>query len=236
MKHGAVNAGAKAMNNHLEAFRKRLKEPEKERINWQFWIGSPTAWIALRLSSVTAFYTFVYHSDKLSVVFNDVELRRNYNSDTVELRSPQSAIFVNSGNSSVAVIGITATVIQPLLEGVPPSCLDRAGLVQDYEFEFEQTVVKPYETVSKSLKFANKNSWQDRHLVELTSVNKAKEEYEFAVCVTFKLVTQEASDWRKSLDLGFYRLRGDGLVSRLQQNPVERPRYLINKSMFWRSE
>jgi len=62
-----------AMNERLEAVRKRLNRPEKETRDWQFWIGSPRAWLALFLSSITAFYTFLFHRDELSIAIPAVQ-------------------------------------------------------------------------------------------------------------------------------------------------------------------
>jgi hypothetical protein len=56
------------MNERLEEFRKRLRGPEKNKSDWRLWIGSPTAWLALAVSSATALHTAVYYSDQLSVV------------------------------------------------------------------------------------------------------------------------------------------------------------------------
>jgi len=43
------------MRENLETFRKRIRGPEREKVNWQFWIGSPTAWLVLFLSASTGF-------------------------------------------------------------------------------------------------------------------------------------------------------------------------------------
>jgi hypothetical protein len=89
----AVGAGSEDVQDRwkIEAFRKRLRGAEKQKTNWQYWIGSPTAWLALVLSAATGFYTFLYHSDELSVVIArpDVFLTMQGN---VQVRSPMGVM------------------------------------------------------------------------------------------------------------------------------------------------
>jgi len=48
------------MNEKLEAFRKRLRKPEKKKTDWASSIGSPTAQFAAVLSLFNLFYSHVY--------------------------------------------------------------------------------------------------------------------------------------------------------------------------------
>ena len=101
------------MNDKLEAFRKRLRDPEKKKASWQFWIGSPTAWLALFISSTTAFFTLFYHSDELRVavsggiaarleLFADEKTGTPYRGVTVS--TPRRFTFINSGSRPIAVL------------------------------------------------------------------------------------------------------------------------------------
>ncbi len=171
------------MNDRLEAFRKRLRGPDREKTNWQFWIGSPTAWLALFLSSTTAFYTFLYHSDELRVAIipGDVQLVPG----KVRVEPPERFTFINSGSRPIAVLAADISVNQPD-KGVPyPDCI--SGVGAPLFLKLEETVVKPYDAVVKSTKLEPGESPE----IELSDANKSLSEPLFVLCVTFKFVATE---------------------------------------------
>src|SRR5437764_4060783 len=105
-----------SMNDRLEAFRKRLRGPDREKTSWQFWIGSPTAWLAFFISSTTAFYTLLYHSDELRVALIPGDVQAY--SGKVSVEPPETFTFINSGSRPIAVLAAEMSVNQPD-KGVP---------------------------------------------------------------------------------------------------------------------
>jgi hypothetical protein len=68
----------------------------KEKTNWQFWIGSPTARLDLFIWSTMAFYMFLYHSDELSMVVPPAATFAQ--GHKIGVGSPTSITFINSGS------------------------------------------------------------------------------------------------------------------------------------------
>jgi hypothetical protein len=217
------------MNERLEAFRKRLRGPDKEKGNWQFWIGSPTAWLALLLSSTTAFYTFLYHSDELSVVIDSPSIVLD-NDGKLAVHSPSSVTFINSGSRPVAVTGIQLILVQPIENFPDPQCRG-SGSYSNLSLEFEQTVVKPYDAVAKPLGFYNKKPLEEEK-VELTKENTGKGESVLAVCLKFSIAATDAAGWIKTIDLGKTTMGRPGF-STSEDKSEDPPAYLIKRNRFW---
>lgn len=108
------------MNERLELLRKRLRGVEAAKANWRaFWIGSPTAWLALLISIATALLNVVYYKDELAVVFDSIS--GTDLSAEATLMSPIQVMFVNSGSRSV---GISHAELQAYLAGRDDERLD----------------------------------------------------------------------------------------------------------------
>jgi hypothetical protein len=125
-------------NERLEDFRKRLRGPEQNKETWKFWIGSPVAWIALALSLWTAFYTFVYHSDELSVVFDNVLIVRSPDPlkfMVVRVKLPKAITFVNSGSRPITATKFGILIAQSTsLDTKRPDC-NSPGTTFEYDLE-----------------------------------------------------------------------------------------------------
>jgi hypothetical protein len=207
------------MNEKLEAFRKRLRGPEKEKTNWPAWIGSPTAWLALFISSTTAFYSLLYHSDELSVVVRPGLIE--FKDKEIGLYDPGDAIIINSGNRPIAVLGVNMTTIQASSSGEKIDCFH--GSKEFFVLPFERIVVKPYDTVVASLK--GKDGAPPNYLVSMTETNqqliKANNSPNIIACLTFWIVAAD-EPWHKTFEVvGLQGRRHDG------------PRYVIKRNTFW---
>lgn len=218
--------------SRIEAFRKRLYGAEEQRVNWQFWIGSPTAWIALILSAVTAFYTFLYHSDELSVVVGRPSIFLTMDGD-IEVRAPSSITFINSGSRPVAVTGIQMMLVQPTEKVAEPKCRN-SGAYQYFSVTFEQTVIKPYDTVAKAIKFDETQSSLDTKRVVMSEANKKLKRDQIVVaCLEFEIVAADTAGWRKVVQVERVTLSGVGSTDLSVQDA--RPLYLIKRNRFWTS-
>src|SRR3954462_728870 len=120
------------MTDKPEPFRKRPHGPEKEKISWQFWVGSPIAWLALIISSATAFSSLFYHSDQLSVMIPawGVWLK----DQQIQIQQPEPGTLINTGTRPIAIFGVSLIV-------VPPSEKDCTYGGKTFGLEFETTVV-----------------------------------------------------------------------------------------------
>jgi hypothetical protein len=160
-------------SREIEEFRRMLKGPEKKKFgtNWHQWIGSPTAWLALMLSVSTAFYTFLYHSDELSVVIDTPDISVGEVWDTEDGRqevsssfpvgdkrppivvtSPRGVAFINSGTRPIAVTSVWFALVRPDASG-PALCKKERAVEQN--FDFEQIVIKPYDVAYRKLKLSS---------------------------------------------------------------------------------
>jgi hypothetical protein len=141
------------MSDKFQAFRKRLRVPKKEKSNWSSWIGSPTAWLALVISSTTAFFSLFYHSDELSVVANTGNVWLTA-PDKVSPSAPNTFTFVNSGSRPIALLSAILGYAQPTREIARPECCTECwrGQIVNQRLRLEQTVVKPYDTMVRSIR------------------------------------------------------------------------------------
>jgi hypothetical protein len=99
-------AGIGTVNERLDAFRKRLHGPEKEKDRWKFWVGSPVAWLGLVLSVQTAYINFFRVSDDLKVVITNPSIEPRHESDTgASLSVKFTGTFANNGNRPAVVVG-----------------------------------------------------------------------------------------------------------------------------------
>jgi hypothetical protein len=206
------------MNETLEAFRKRLRGPEKEKTNWPFWIGSPTAWLALVISSTTAFFSFIYYSDQLSVVavIDYVETPAR-----LHVTVPTDVTFINSGSRPIAVTLINLRIVQR-----PDPLGPRCQRGEDSELEdslflikFKPTVIKPYDAVVEDISLANGKESIDIPLKRPVPDPDPNSLVDAAICLAFMIVASDAPPSLKAVELK------PGLYS-------SRPLYLIKRNRF----
>ncbi|SFV16046.1 hypothetical protein SAMN05192541_124125 [Bradyrhizobium arachidis] len=217
------------MNERLEAFRKRLNEPKKRRSdkNWQQWIGSPTAWAGLILSSVTAFYTFLYHSDELSVVIDSPFIKPD--GENFKVRPPPGLTFINSGSRPVVVTSMKMLLIQRHYAS-DPEC-DDWEVRTEIPFAFEQTVVKPYDALSKTLKFENEEA---TIAAKGGNANRKGGRASMLVCIRFELAATDAVRWQKTVTAGHQIERDRQPNAELQRARFDtRPKILMKRNRFW---
>ena len=215
------------MNDRLEAFRKRLRGPEKTKSNWQFWIGSPTAWLALFLSATTGFYTFLYNSDELSVVIAGGGVAASDDEKDYGVRAPRSVTLINTGSRPIAVLRIQMIVAERL-QGAAPATCEAHWKEQVYDLDFEHTVIKPYDVVVKAMKFEGANS--PLELRDFPTPKKGVIPYyaEVVFCMGFDLVATDT--WvRKTIEREHAILNTGGWSSYGSKfDPV----YLIKRNRF----
>jgi len=210
------------MNDRLEALRKRLRRPERKTINWQFWIGSPTAWLALVVSSATAFYTFFYYSDQLSLVMKPWLVL--VSSTKLQIEGPQPLIFVNSGTRPIALlsVGIDVTLKQLGCYG------------HHIPLEFDEFVLKPFDTTVKVVSFKGKNvnGWYD--LEARVGCDFRGDEI---ISLQFEIVSADSPVFLKHIEapqiVGISQ--GNGYSDFGPANNLEKrvPQYLIKRNRFW---
>jgi hypothetical protein len=218
------------MSGKLEAFRKRLRGPEKEqsKFTWQYWIGSPTAWLALFISSITAFDSLIYHSDELGVVVPPIFPRLV--ADQISFDAPDAITFINSGSRPIAVLGVQMVFVQPRQRMKHADCFH--GEVY-FSKPAVQLVVRPYDTTTTNLKFRDADP-SGRILLPKSDVNREVEIPSYVACLSFHGVAADTTEWFKTLEVGHLdpsevqssQLRGHGLA---------RAQYLIKRNTFWSS-
>jgi hypothetical protein len=221
------------MNEKLEAFRKRLHGPEKEKPNWQFWVGSPIAWLALLVSSTTAFFTFFYHSDELRVTVSGGTFRLV---DKPEFHAPISMTFINTGTRPIAVLGVEQLVVQPTKQFPNPDC--EHGYVQRQSLIFEHTVVKASDTVAKTPTRFKPPVPEDVRdpipdpkpfqSIARSDFNKSRGLF-FVVCMTFEILATDTLDWRKTVKV--LEVKGESLQF-LYPIWISAPQHLIKRNRF----
>ena len=143
------------MNERLELLRKRIRGTEQKRdsINWKaLWIGSPTAWLALLISSCLAYNTLFNQFDDVSVVLTEpVSMTQVGGVDQKAINLPSSLTIVNSGTQPFVLLG-AFVMVGPINSDRPASasapqnrtqCNDRSnGHYQVFSgFHFERAII-----------------------------------------------------------------------------------------------
>jgi hypothetical protein len=216
------------MNDKLEAFRKRLRGPEKEKVTWRSWVGSPTAWLALLISSATAFSSIVYHSDELGVQVPPLSAFETESRDQIHVVLPPSITFVNSGSRPIAVLRVSVRFIQPRQMAEHVDCLhgqmDVAGL------PLHMLVVKPYDILVHALRYDDK--WLPRDLYFASSeLNKKNPSHMplFVSCAIFQIVAADTTSFFKTVETGRTDEYG------FDRSRLSDTQHLIKRSTFWTS-
>ncbi|WP_315765487.1 MULTISPECIES: hypothetical protein [unclassified Bradyrhizobium] len=136
-----------------ETLRERIREPKKRsRSDWSKWIGSPTAWLALVLSSTTAYFNIRKYDD-VTVVFGSLPgVLANPQSPIKIFGWKRNLVFINTGNRPVAIRGILLRAwFQSPNESAPRCSEVAAKHVLRIRYELEPLVVKPGEMTESKL-------------------------------------------------------------------------------------
>jgi hypothetical protein len=219
-----------AMNDTLEAFRKRLRGPKKQKANWQFWIGSPTAWLALVLSFANAFYSLIYHSDELRVIPSRIQFvvrTTEIGIRDIGIPRPDKITFINSGSRPIAILGLTMELIQPP-SGVDDTKLHcRSGFGVDAmdamrTLTFDQLVVKQYEVVTREVKFDQ----EDGPRVSFVEMNERNQQEWVPSAVLCLVVSFVTVDGKYSRIIELQRIGSTGIIV------AKGPHYLVKQNTF----
>jgi hypothetical protein len=209
------------MNEKLEAFRKRLREPEKKKRDWASWIGSPTAQLAAVLSLFNLFYSHAYYNDELTVVLSPSRVHSS--GDSIEVELPRVTLG-NSGTRAASVVGMHLRHVQPNSDSKRRlSCdnIERYGYSGDVVKEntsdfvpivFESVILKPGDTIVRSIKFdENSSILFDVHIQKgsksgtfaLNDFNQKRTytDKRWSICLTFNIAATDAF-WDKPVQLG----------------------------------
>lgn len=204
-----------------------LERPKRQKINWPFWIGSPTAWLALVISSTTAFAALVYHSDELSVVTSPILM--SIENGQLKIPVPKTITFINSGSRPIAILSIVMVLRQQGPEKAELDCWSGSN-IEFLHVAFDQLVVKPYDITARELRFENMKP-EGRASVSLTEENKKlAEDANFVNCLSFEIVPTDSPRWTKTI-----------LIARVGKSPSHLPRadpipaYLIKRNTLWTS-
>jgi hypothetical protein len=224
------------MNEKLEAFRKRLRGPKKEKskLTWQYWIGSPAAWLALATSSATAFYTVAYHSDELSVVASLPTIEK-WSSEELAIYSFRDFTFINSGSRPIEVVAFTTMLVQPRAAKERADCSH--GQIDVVRADAVQLVVKPYDITryGSSMRLndfismnENERSAFERHFPK-SDANKTSSTKELSAvyCLRLTIIGADTRMWFKTVEVDRVNPGEDPL------SHVAKPQYLMKRNNFW---
>jgi hypothetical protein len=136
----------------IEQLRERLKTPARAsaKVEWTKWIGSPTSWLALFLSAVTAYFTLIRQSDDIRVAIAEwPELYVEVVKEIPHLgiyRPQQHLTLINSGNRAAMITRIDLVVGRPQVGEL--QCPRKSTRL---EYVFNGLAIKPGEIVPISL-------------------------------------------------------------------------------------
>jgi hypothetical protein len=143
-----------------ERLRERLRPPKKtpKSIDWSKWIGSPVAWLALLLSSLTAYTTYFRKADDVRVIidtFPYLAIRTATRRHADQLYSalvPHDFVFINSGNREAIILDIMLHIwFAPVREKVSQDCRRPPTLEFKLRYEFSPLVIKPGEMIPRPM-------------------------------------------------------------------------------------
>jgi hypothetical protein len=221
------------MNAKLEEFRNRLRGPEEAKTIWQkFRIGSPTAWLALCLSSVTAFSSFIYYSDQLSVVVVPGVIFISRESDRMLRASvPGGITFINSGSRPIAVLKTTLVIAQPTDNDANLNCYHTERTV--IELPMGPTIVKPYDVLLlKEVKFPSNVDGLPAERIPMTDINSRSTSGRIVLyCLEFNIVATDIT-WDKMIAVERVTLYPEKVV--IEDIGAYQPVRLIGRNWFMR--
>jgi hypothetical protein len=223
------------VSRQIEELRRRLRGGKKVKSDWKPLVGSSTAWLALFVSVATAFYNFAYYSDELSVVIDAPIVRLDRQKKRLDVESPESIAFINSGTRPIAVTRVEMIVVQANSDRMPGCKLfESPSMSSFFDSRFEQVVIKPYDIVWKSIKFAYGPPGKEG-IMDISEENKRRDpnNYLMIVCFTFDIVAADSGIWRKTIDHGpIHLVNADPNESVFPPRRGE-PVRLIKRNVFW---
>ena len=222
------------VSRQIEELRRRLRGGKKVKSDWKPLVGSSTAWLALFVSAATAFYNFAYYSDELSVIIDIPTVELDRQKKRLNVDSPESIAFINSGTRPIAVTRVEMIIVQANSDRTPGCKFGLPGMSSFFDSRFEQMVIKPYDIVWKSIKFAFGPPGKEG-IMDISEENKRRDpnNYMIIVCFAFDIVAANSGIWRKTIDHGPIHL--------INANPDEtvfparrgEPVRLIKRNVFW---
>jgi hypothetical protein len=217
------------MDVKLSRFRKPLQRQHTENRtqDWRSWIGSPTAWLALLISSATAFSSIVYHSDELGVQVVLPEAFKSESKDQIHVGLPPDITFVNSGSRPIAVLKGSIRFIQPRQKAEHIDCLH--GQMEVARLPLHMLVVKPYDILAYELNY-NDMIPSDLHIAssELNKENSSPLAV-FVSCAIFQIVAADTTSFFTMVEIGRTDEYG------LSRSHLGDTQQLIKRSTFWTS-
>jgi hypothetical protein len=204
-----------------------LERPEKETTDWKFWIGSPTAWLALIVSSATAFFALIYHSDELGVVVPPIFPR--VVADQISFDAPDVMTFINSGSRPIAVLVVQMVFVQPRQGMKRADCFH--GEVY-FSKPSVQLVLKPYDAATYKLRFRDADL-SGKILLPKSDFNRGVERDvpSYVACLSFHGVAADTTEWFKTLEVGHFD-PSEVHSSALRGSKAQ---YLFKRNTFWSS-
>jgi hypothetical protein len=96
------------MNDQLEAFRKRLRGPEKpsqprDRMKVKQWVAIVISIVALGISAVTAYYSVILQSEEKRVFVDQIPLLIRTADTRLQVEGILDIAFVNTGTRPIVV-------------------------------------------------------------------------------------------------------------------------------------
>jgi hypothetical protein len=187
------------MNETLEVFRRRLRsdvrKAPKEKAKIKDFLSLAISSLALVISATTAYVNLVWQSDDIRVVITTFAFYYDQESQVLELGEMPEWTFINSGNRSAAIRGLTMAVASTF------TC-SKAKEAESFRYEIEPFVIKPSEIIAKTLHIrpgANIQSSQVSPL--LKAFVKVDKPSRFLLCVMAHIVTPDSVTFEAAVPL-----------------------------------
>ena len=139
----------------LETLRARLHRAEdKKAIDWFKWIGSPTAWLALILSSTSLYFNIFRQLDNINAIIDIVAIPSENDNKRFDVTvSNRQIILTNNGNRYAILRNCWVTIEKynkPSENGIKIVYSDYVILQSS-----DETIIKPGEMIIKTLDVNN---------------------------------------------------------------------------------
>jgi hypothetical protein len=183
----------------VDKFRERLRVSAKTKMDWARWLGSPTAWLALFVSSASLYFSFVRVNDDVRVVIGDSPIIFvDLNSRKLGVyRYQQHLTLINSGNRVALVSDISLNI------GLTPQDKPVRCSFGTIIYDFPGVIIKPGEMLPVSLEHPKLPALNltmvptlDHVLVSFLAQNGIDSEIKngeyFGVCLGFTVTTPDS--------------------------------------------
>jgi hypothetical protein len=198
--HSDLPPTARAFRDRLQQMSEKAKS-KRLKFAWKDWIGSPTAWLALLISGVTAYYNLFYRSDDIRVSISSPSLFYNPKTELIEVSIPSDVTVINAGNRTAALTRMQIFFAQPF-EGQRPSCKGGAE-IQFGAASHKPLIVKAAEITS--LELDNPDAGK-RRTISVSDENKKRPNGKFDVisCATFSIILPDGVEREITIPLAEY--------------------------------